>query len=79
MDGIIEDILIIESFLNHVNLLKVKENARMSIGYNFSALHIRLPPPPPAFDRPSFGRPISFVADAHHEMCVSYSRCSLPK
>jgi len=44
MDDSIEDILIIEELINCANLLKSKENARMSIRYDFSAIRIRVPP-----------------------------------
>jgi len=44
MDEIIEDILIIEELINCANLLKSKENARMSICYDFSAIRIQVLP-----------------------------------
>jgi len=44
LDEIIEDILIIEGLINCANLLKSKENARMSIRYDFSAISIQVPP-----------------------------------
>jgi hypothetical protein len=44
MDDSIEDIVISEGLMNCANLPKSKENARMSVRYDFSAIRIQVPP-----------------------------------